>query len=123
MQRRVELFEGFLHFVANEMGNTSKKGVTCDSNMLLNFSSTNNPNNEQSYMQLYFVDTDHKVQNRKNLQNLKENIIDQLIGILFVNPYSIFFRRLNDFKPSKYQLVIREYCGLDQRTYNAPTAS
>ncbi|KAF5461688.1 hypothetical protein F2P56_017766 [Juglans regia] len=78
-----------------------------------------------SYLQLYFYDTEHELENRISDSNrMDPSIIAQLINILRINPYSIFFRSLGDLPDLENQKIrIRSDAGLDQLVFNAPTSS
>ncbi|KAG6641259.1 hypothetical protein CIPAW_09G061200 [Carya illinoinensis] len=55
---------------------------------------------------------------------MNPSIIAQLIDILHINPYSLFFRSLGDLSNLKNQVIhIRSDVGLDQRVFNVPTSS
>lgn len=84
------------------------------------------PNDARArFLQLYFYDTEHEVINRMHhMPQLNKSIIEKLIGILSINPYSIFLRSLRSIPSLEvYTISIRKDCGLDQRIYNAPSAS
>ncbi|CAL5441876.1 unnamed protein product [Camellia sinensis] len=78
-----------------------------------------------SHLQLYFYDTDHEIQNRmKSSEKLNPVILERLIKISHLNPYSIFFRRLEHIDPlNSVQIIIRSDVSLDQRVYNQPSTS
>ncbi|KAG7951593.1 hypothetical protein I3843_12G015700 [Carya illinoinensis] len=60
-------------------------------------------NRRPSYLQLYFYDTEHELENRISDSNrMDPSIVTQLIDILRINPSDV---------------------GLDQRVFNAPTSS
>ncbi|KAG6730872.1 hypothetical protein I3842_01G101300, partial [Carya illinoinensis] len=82
-------------------------------------------NGRPSYLQLYFYDTEHELENRISDSNrMNPSIIAQLIDILRINPYSVFFRSLGDLPNLENQVIhIRSDAGLDQRVFNAPTSS
>ncbi|KAL5560737.1 hypothetical protein UlMin_036948 [Ulmus minor] len=81
--------------------------------------------NKPSYLQLYFYDTEHEIQNRLNIySDLNLSIINKLIQILKSNPYCSFFRHLKDIPNLKdHQIVIKSNPDLDQKIYNTPLAS
>ncbi|KAG7994263.1 hypothetical protein I3843_01G050200 [Carya illinoinensis] len=55
---------------------------------------------------------------------MNPSIIAQLIDILHINPYSLFFRSLGDLSNLENQVIhIRSDVGLDQRVFNIPTSS
>ena len=78
-----------------------------------------------SYLQLYFYDTDHELQNRLNMSSkLSPQIVCKIMDILRINPYSMFFRTLSDVVGLKsHTIQIRSNSGHDQRFYNAPYVS
>ena len=78
-----------------------------------------------SYLQLYFYDTKHEVQNRLyNSNQLNPSILTQIIDILKVNPYCAFFRCLKNIPTLKdFHIHIRSDVALDQRVYNTPSTS
>lgn len=56
------------------------------------------PNGHPSYLQLYFYDTDHEVENMiYQSPKLRPNVIQKLMDILTIDPYYRFFRSLRDF--------------------------
>ncbi|KAG7955672.1 hypothetical protein I3843_11G084800 [Carya illinoinensis] len=69
-----------------------------------------------SYLQLYFYDTEHELENRiSDSDRMNPSIIAQLIDILRINPYSVFFRSLGDLLNLENQVIhIRSDAGLDQ---------
>ncbi|KAL5550911.1 hypothetical protein UlMin_001087 [Ulmus minor] len=81
--------------------------------------------NKPSYLQLYFYDTEHEIQNRLNIySDLNASIINKLIQILKCNPYYSFFQHLKDIPNLKdHQIVIKSNPDLDQKIYNTPLAS
>ena len=81
--------------------------------------------NHPSYLQLYFYDTEHEVENRLyNSSRLNPSILTQIVDILKVNPYCAFFRALMNVPDlENHQIHIRSDVALDQRVYNAPSAS
>ncbi|KAG6621819.1 hypothetical protein I3842_Q005000 [Carya illinoinensis] len=82
-------------------------------------------NGRPSYLQLYFYDTEHELENRiSDSDRMNPSIISQLIDILHINPYSLFFRSLGDLSNLENQVIhIRSDVGLDQRVFNVPTSS
>ena len=78
-----------------------------------------------SYLQLYFYDTEHELDNRVyDIGRLDSSTVAQLMDILHVNPYSTFFRTLGDLPNLKnHKIHIRSDVGLDQRVFNTPSAS
>ncbi|XP_077222125.1 uncharacterized protein LOC143855968 [Tasmannia lanceolata] len=77
------------------------------------------------FLQLYFYDTEHETCNRlRHIPDLCQDIVDRLISVLEINPYSQFLRNLRHHGSLEdCTIIIREDSGLDQRVYNAPTAS
>ncbi|KAG7994346.1 hypothetical protein I3843_01G054000 [Carya illinoinensis] len=82
-------------------------------------------NGRPSYFQLYFYDTEHELENRiSDSDRMNPSIIAELIDILRINLYSVFFRSLDDLSNLENQVIhIRSDVGLDQRVFNAPTSS
>ncbi|XP_022887958.1 uncharacterized protein LOC111403621 isoform X1 [Olea europaea var. sylvestris] len=82
-------------------------------------------NNQPSYMQLYFYDTNNEVENRMKIsENFVESTLIILIEILKVNPYSRFFRSLSNMTNlHDHRIQIRCDPGLDQRVFNTPSVS
>ena len=80
---------------------------------------------QPSYLQLYFYDTEHELENRLRCSNVMNvNILEKLIKILEVNPYVKFFRSLKDISNlEELFILIKSDTSLDQRVYNAPVAS
>lgn len=78
-----------------------------------------------SYLQLYFYDTRNEVNNRKTDHNkLCSDIILQLINILKINPYSKFFRGLNEIPNiEEYQIRLKANLEMHERTAQPPTVS
>ncbi|KAK9091926.1 hypothetical protein Syun_026837 [Stephania yunnanensis] len=78
-----------------------------------------------SYLQLYFYDTDHEVQNRMHCSDrMKETILARLISILAKNPYASFFRTLQNKENLEDHVVqLVSSVSLDQRVFNMPTTS
>ncbi|XP_077222666.1 uncharacterized protein LOC143856351 [Tasmannia lanceolata] len=77
------------------------------------------------FLQLYFYDTEHESNNRlHHIPDLRREIIDRIISILEISPYSQFLKSLRHHKSLQdCAIIINKDCGLDQRVYNAPTAS
>ncbi|KAG6674120.1 hypothetical protein I3842_15G025900 [Carya illinoinensis] len=78
-----------------------------------------------SYLQLYFFDTEHELENRiHDAERLDPSIIARLMDILEVNPYCRFFRTLSNISSlENHTIRIRSDIDLDQRVYNAPLVS
>lgn len=78
-----------------------------------------------SYLQLYFYDTENELHHRMKISDkLSPAIIEKLLHILDINPYAKFFRGLaNVAELESCQIKIACNLGMDQRVYNAPTAS
>ncbi|KAL7235207.1 hypothetical protein ACSBR1_018655 [Camellia fascicularis] len=72
-------------------------------------------NENLSHLQLYFYDTDHEIQNRmKSSEKLNLVVLERLIKISHLNPYSIFFRRLEHIDHlNSIQIIIRSDVSLD----------
>ncbi|KAG6717889.1 hypothetical protein I3842_04G122900 [Carya illinoinensis] len=81
-------------------------------------------NGRPSYLQLYFYDTEHELENRiSDSDRMNPSIIAQLIDILHINPYSLFFRSLGDLSNLENQVIyIRSDVGLDQHVFNVLTS-
>lgn len=74
-----------------------------------------------SYLQLYFYDTEHELENHiPNSTRLDSSIIAQLMYILHFNPYSMFFRSLGDL-PNLEKSKDPYKISLDQRVFNSLT--
>ena len=78
-----------------------------------------------SYLQLYFYDTKHEVQNRLyNSDQLNLSILTQIIDILKLNSYCAFFRSLKNIPTLKdLRIHKRSDVALDQCVCNTPSAS
>ncbi|KAG6705369.1 hypothetical protein I3842_07G176100 [Carya illinoinensis] len=78
-----------------------------------------------SYLQLYFFDTEHELENRiHDAERLDPSIIARLMDILEVNPYCLFFRTLSNIsRLENHTIRIRSDIDLDQCVYNAPSVS
>ncbi|XP_028055550.1 uncharacterized protein LOC114259710 [Camellia sinensis] len=60
----------------------------------------------------------------KSSEKLNPVILERLIKISHLNPYSIFFKRLEHIDPlNSVQIIIRSDVSLDQRVYNQPSTS
>ncbi|KAL6603039.1 hypothetical protein ACP70R_043400 [Stipagrostis hirtigluma subsp. patula] len=77
------------------------------------------------HLQLYFYDTDADLQQRfRHSPNLDKGLIRKLVNILSSNPYAQIFRSLGSISNlDEYRIELNTDIGLDQRVYNAPTAS
>ncbi|XP_021764733.1 uncharacterized protein LOC110729312 [Chenopodium quinoa] len=78
--------------------------------------------NSPKYLQLYFYDGQHEVQNRvKCFPEVREDIIRILMKVTEKNPYARFFRSLKEIEiDENTQIVLNQTTVLDQRVYNAP---
>ncbi|KAG6732517.1 hypothetical protein I3842_01G182300 [Carya illinoinensis] len=78
-----------------------------------------------SYLQLYFFNKEHELENRiYDAERLDPSIIARLMDILEVNPYCRFFRTLSNISSlENHTIRIRSDIDLDQRVYNAPSVS
>ncbi|CAH9105004.1 unnamed protein product [Cuscuta europaea] len=76
-------------------------------------------------LQLYFFDTEHEIENRINgAERMDACVVKDIISVLESNPYSQFFRTLQDVSSLEdYNIVIRSNTHVDQRVFNKPTAS
>lgn len=84
------------------------------------------PENEQPrYLQLYFYDTDHEVENRRQTcPQLRDNLVKIIMDILSINPYARFFRTLRELNVDEHtRIIIRADANVDQRVFNTPTTS
>ncbi|KAL7238543.1 hypothetical protein ACSBR2_004602 [Camellia fascicularis] len=83
------------------------------------------PNTRPKYLQLYFYDTENELQHRsENAPQLCVDIIESIMRILSENPYAKFLCSLKDVDIDEVcSIAIRTDSCLDQRTYNAPSAS
>lgn len=53
-----------------------------------------------------------------------ESVVNNLMNILSINPYSIFLKSLMDVPDlSNFYIALKSDTGLDQRVYNLPTTS
>lgn len=81
--------------------------------------------NPPTYLQLYFHDTEHELENRLTFSDrMNLNTLAKIKDILRVNPYCQFFRTIGSV-PNLEDHKIKINCdpGLDQRIYNAPSVS
>ncbi|XP_071928922.1 uncharacterized protein [Coffea arabica] len=76
-------------------------------------------------LQLYFVDTDHETTQRLSISSrFQETLVTKLEKILKINPYSAFFRGLQDLPGiDDYKIVLDTTPAVDQRVFNKPTVS
>ncbi|XP_021732611.1 uncharacterized protein LOC110699399 [Chenopodium quinoa] len=76
------------------------------------------------FLQLYFYDGQHEVQNRVNcFPEVREDIIRLLMKITELNPYARFFRSLREIEiDENTQVVLSQNTVLDQRVYNVPVS-
>ncbi|XP_071907122.1 uncharacterized protein [Coffea arabica] len=76
-------------------------------------------------LQLYFVDTDHETTQRLSISSrFQETLVTKLEEILKINPYSAFFRGLQDLPGiDDYKIVLDTTPAVDQRVFNKPTVS
>ncbi|XP_071938300.1 uncharacterized protein [Coffea arabica] len=77
------------------------------------------------YLQLYFHDTDHELQNRMATSDrLTESLVIKIMEVMKTNPYACFFRSLRNVPQlDSYQIVLKSHTDNDQRVFNQPTAS
>lgn len=82
-------------------------------------------NRHPSYLQLYFFDSEHELENRLyDSRILNPSIIARLMDIFHVNPYSTFFQTLGNLPNlENHKIHIRLDVGLDQGVYNTPSVS
>ncbi|XP_027166434.1 uncharacterized protein LOC113766438 [Coffea eugenioides] len=77
------------------------------------------------YLQLYFHDTDHELENRMAVsERLTETIVMKIMEVMKSNPYACFLRSLRNVPNlDSYQIVLKSHSQNDQRVFNHPTAS
>nr|XP_027108929.1 uncharacterized protein LOC113728764 [Coffea arabica] len=77
------------------------------------------------YLQFYFHDTDHELQNRMAVsERLIESIVMKIMEVMKSNPYACFLRSLRNVPNlDSYQIVLKSHSQNDQRVFNHPTAS
>jgi len=75
------------------------------------------------HLQLYFYDSCHEVENKSGVYNeLRADLVNQLIDILQQNPYAKFFRSLRDYIiDDTTTIMINQNSSPDQITYNKPS--
>lgn len=83
------------------------------------------PENPPTYLQLYFHDTEHELENRLNFSDrMTLPILAKLSSSLKANPYCQFFRSLGNVPNLEdHGIKINSDPGLDQRVFNAPSVS
>lgn len=76
------------------------------------------------YLQLYFYDTEHELENRARFfSSLYPKIISTLRNVLECNPYANFFRSLRELDISEEsKIMLKCNVGSDQRVFNAASA-
>ncbi|XP_027151874.1 uncharacterized protein LOC113751927 [Coffea eugenioides] len=76
-------------------------------------------------LQLYFFDTEHETTQRISISaRFQETLVTKLEEILKINPYSAFFRGLQDLPDmDDYKIVLETTPAIDQRVFNKPTVS
>ena len=82
-------------------------------------------NNYPSYLQLYFYDSEHEMENRLRMSNkMNSSILEKLIAILKINLFCTFFRTLKDVATlESCKIFLKCNVGFDQRVYNTPLTS
>jgi hypothetical protein len=77
------------------------------------------------HLQLYIYDTDENLHHRANRSpDLNIDLIRKILGILQHNPYAQVFKSLGSVPNlDEYRISLNTDINLDQRRYNAPTAS
>lgn len=84
-------------------------------------------NQDPCFLQLYFYDTEHELQNRhNNFPNLDVKILENLQTLMHkLNPFISKFKQFgNEIKnQSNMQIVIKDDSSVDWRTSNKPTCS
>nr|XP_016506750.1 PREDICTED: uncharacterized protein LOC107824485 [Nicotiana tabacum] len=84
------------------------------------------PSNEKPRnLQLYFYDHNNELANRMACSTrINESIVQKLMDILKVNPYTIFLKSLlNVPQLSDFYIALKCHSTLDQRTHNLPSSS
>lgn len=81
--------------------------------------------NGPRHLQLYFYDTDADLSHRsRRSPDLDINVVRNILGILEHNPYVHTFRQMGSVPNlDDYRISLNTNIVLDQRVYNAPTAS
>ncbi|XP_074266852.1 uncharacterized protein LOC141590142 [Silene latifolia] len=77
------------------------------------------------YIQLYFFDTDLELWHRLQiLSDIERRVVQALMGIMELNPYTRFFRSLRNIGiDDESRIIIKSDPFQDQRTHNASTTS
>ncbi|XP_071924414.1 uncharacterized protein [Coffea arabica] len=77
------------------------------------------------YLQLYFHDTEHELENRlATSEKLTESAVKKIMHVMESNPYASFLRSLKNVPNlDSYQIVLKSHSENDQRVWNQPTAS
>ena len=119
----------------SSMGVNNDKGLATNTNGIYTFRVQGQiyhfiddllPRNEgPKYLQLYFYDTEHAIENRSRFfSSLRPDIISMLVDVLARNPDANFFRSLREFDINEEsQILLKRDDGLDQRVFNTPIAS
>ena len=81
--------------------------------------------NPPAYLQLYFHDTEHELENRLNFSDrMSLSTLAKISSALKANPYCQFFRSLGNVPNLEdHKIKINSDPGLDQRVFNAPSVS
>ncbi|KAL6501969.1 hypothetical protein OROGR_027102 [Orobanche gracilis] len=76
-------------------------------------------------LQLYFYDSENELQNRLSQSgDLDPHILEDIIELMKLNPYAVFFRGLRDLvNLQEYNIVLCADPYLDMRIYNLPTVN
>ncbi|KAL6570863.1 hypothetical protein OROGR_000413 [Orobanche gracilis] len=76
-------------------------------------------------IQLYFYDSENELQNRLSQSgDLDPHILEDIIELMKLNPYAVFFRGLRELvNLQEYNVVLRADPYLDMRIYNLPTVN
>ncbi|XP_021722692.1 uncharacterized protein LOC110690169 [Chenopodium quinoa] len=79
-------------------------------------------NDNPKYLQLYFYDGQHELENRVGcFPEIREDVISILMQVSMHNPYAVFFRTLRDrVIHADTRIVLNQAPVLDQRVYYAP---
>ncbi|KAL6536744.1 hypothetical protein OROMI_026325 [Orobanche minor] len=76
-------------------------------------------------LQLYFYEPEHELQNRLSQSgDLDVHILEDIIDLMRLNPYAMFFRGLRELvNLGEYNIILRADPSLDMRIYNLPTVN
>lgn len=81
-------------------------------------------NGQPRNLQLYFYDDNTEILNQMASSNiLKQTVLEKLMDILKINPYSIFLKSLVHIPELPNFYIVFTCASLDQRVYNLPNVS